>query len=54
MRLKDRNEKKKMVEGKEEEKEKEREKRKRRNNGPSFKYLWGNSTRGLGRQTSQP
>ena len=54
MRLKVCNEEKRMVEGK---KEKEREKRKRerkRNNGASFKYFWGNSTRRLGRQTSQP
>ena len=35
------------------ERERERAKRKR-NNGPSFKYLWGNSTRRLGRETNKP
>ena len=46
-----------MVEGEEEKERKrkrERREEKRRNNGASFKYLWGNSTRRLGRETNKP
>lgn len=55
MRLKVCNEGKKWSKEKRRRRGREREREeKRRNNGASFKYLWGNSTRRLGGGTNRP